>query len=77
MKNVNSVDFSEPATFFETRLGPGMVFSHLSQALRHAANMPLAKRHHAAKIITKSGDHYGWEEINVLHDHLRAMDGKS
>ncbi|WP_395449930.1 hypothetical protein ACHMW7_09030 [Aminobacter sp. UC22_36] len=77
MKNINSVDFNEPATFFEDRLGPGMVFDHLAQALRHAVNMPLAKQHHTAKIITRSGDQYGWGEINVLHDHLRAMDSRS
>jgi hypothetical protein len=77
MKDIKSVDLNEPATFFENRLGPGMVFDHLSKALRHAVNMPLAKQHHSAKIITKSGDQYGWEEINVLHDHLRAMDSKS
>lgn len=74
MKDITSTNFGEPATFFETRLAPGMAFDHLSQALRHAVNMPISKQHHSAKIITKSGDKYGWIEINVLHDHLRAAD---
>jgi hypothetical protein len=77
MKDIHSVDFNEPAIFFENRLGPGMAFDHLSRALRHAVGLPLAKQHNTAKIVTKSGDQYGWEEINFLHDHLRATDSKS
>jgi hypothetical protein len=76
MKDPASVDLNEPAKFFENRLGAGMAFDHLSMAIRHAANMPLAKRHHSAKIVTQSGDQYGWQEISVLHDRLRKLDGK-
>ncbi|WP_156381243.1 hypothetical protein [Aminobacter sp. DSM 101952] len=74
IKDLNSVDLNEPATFYENSLGPGMVFAHLSQALRHAVCMPLAKHHHTAKIVTQTGAQYGLGEINVLHDHLRATD---
>jgi hypothetical protein len=76
MKDPKTVDFSEPATFFENRLGPGMAFDQLSKAVRHAVCMPLAKQHHSATILTKSGDQYGWQDINVLHDYLRATDNK-
>lgn len=76
VKDIKSIDLDEPATFYETRLVPGMVFDHLSRALRHAVNVPLRKQHHSAKILTQSGDQYGWEEINLLHDRLRATDKK-
>ncbi|WP_109578527.1 hypothetical protein [Aminobacter sp. AP02] len=74
MKDIKTINLNEPATFYESRLGPGMVFDSLSKALRHAVNVPLLKQHHPAKIITRSGSEYGWDEINVLHDHLRATD---
>ncbi|MRX37042.1 hypothetical protein IG197_19990 [Aminobacter sp. SR38] len=80
MKDIKSVDLHEPATFFEcedSQLPHGMAFDHLSQALRHAANVPLSRRHSSAKIVTRSGAQYSWEEINVLHDHLRATDSKA
>jgi|APFEC2959095171_1045051.scaffolds.fasta_scaffold05782_2 hypothetical protein len=74
IKNINTVDLSEAATFYEKGLGEGMPFAHLSQALRHAVCVPLAKHHHSAKIVTKSGAEFGWEAINLLHDHLRSTD---
>lgn len=77
MKDVRSVDWSEPATFYESRLGPGMVFDHLSKAVRHAVNVPLRRQHDTARIVTQSGSQYGWEEINVLHHHLRAIDNSN
>jgi hypothetical protein len=76
MKDPRSVDFAEPASFFESRLGPGMAFDHLSMAIRHAVGMPLAKRHNSARIVTKSGEQFGWQDINVLNERLRALDSK-
>lgn len=72
MKTIKEIDLSEPATFYESRLAPGMSFACLSQALRHAVNVPLARKHHTARIETHSGTQYGWDEISILHDHLRA-----
>ncbi|MEO5323308.1 hypothetical protein PV773_08290 [Mesorhizobium sp. CC13] len=65
------VDLDEPATFYENRFTHGVFFGHLSQALRHAVCAPLTKQHPAASIVTQSGAQFGWEEINVLHDHLK------
>lgn len=76
MKDPRSVDFAEPANFFENRLGPGMAFDHLSTAIRHAVGTPLAKRHHSAKIVTRSGEQYSWQDINVLNERLRGLDSK-
>ena len=75
MKDIKSVDLHEAATFFECD-DSQLPHGHLSQALRHAANVPPGRRHSSAKIITRSGAQYRWEEINVLHDHLRATDSK-
>ncbi|KQU76508.1 hypothetical protein ASC75_02535 [Aminobacter sp. DSM 101952] len=75
MKDVKSIDWIEAATFYESRLGPGMLFDHLSQAVRHAVNVPLRRQHDTARIVTQSGSQYGWQEINVLHHRLRASNG--
>lgn len=80
MKDIKSVDLHEAATFFEcddSQLPHGTAFDHLSQALRHAANVPLSRQRPSAKIVTRSGLQLGWEEITTLHEHLRTKDSTS
>ncbi|MBT1159283.1 hypothetical protein J1C56_27260 [Aminobacter anthyllidis] len=80
MKDFKSLDLHEPATFFEGDEGElprGMAFDHLSQALRHAANVPLSRQRPSAKIVTRSGLQLGWEEMTTLHEHLRTKDSKT
>ena len=70
---IAAVDLDEPATFFESEeseLPRGMAFDHLSQALRYAAKIPLRKQDFSAKIVTRSGAQYRWEQIDNLNDHL-------
>lgn len=78
MNDINSVDFDEPATFFESKEHQphGMAFDHLSQALRHAAHVPLSRQHPSAKIVTRSGVQFGWEQITALHERLRRQDSQ-
>ncbi|GAA4112822.1 hypothetical protein ACFFTN_25900 [Aminobacter aganoensis] len=66
----HDVDLDEPATVYEDRFTPGLFFSHLSQAIRYVACIPIGKQSGSVSIVSQSGLQFGVAEINVLHDHL-------
>ena len=63
--NGKPMDLSEPATFYEDRFVHGLFFPCLSQAVRHAICVPSSRQQQAARIVTQSGVHLGWAEINL------------
>jgi len=67
----HDVDLDEPATVYENRFTPGVFFSHLSQAVRYVACIPIGKQSDSISIVSQSGFQFGVAEINVLHYHLQ------
>ncbi|MBT1159429.1 hypothetical protein J1C56_28060 [Aminobacter anthyllidis] len=61
------VDLDGPATLYEDRFNHGTFFTHLTQAIRHAA---ATRKLQSASIVTQSGEQFGWAEISLLLDHL-------